>query len=705
MVKLIGGPGHDTFHLSGTYDELTADAGSGIDIVIFGRTSVSRLIFDTGSGVEKLRMDDSLLGTVADDHFDLSGILELTDSNEDRYGVWPIELLEGNDSFWGHSGGDNVNGGDGDDVLHGGGGADILTGGAGYDVLNGGAGNDTIVVSDNFDTIDGGDGFDRLVIAGDLSFSGLSFSTAMSIEALTIAPGHLSGTDADNIFDLRGFSNVKYDFWDANSDETTYSPIALLAGRDTFYGWAGGDLVNGGDGNDLMDGGDGGDTLHGGAGDDSLNGGAGNDTLDGGDGVDTIGGGAGNDTLKGGDGHDVLKGDAGDDYLTGDSGNDILEGGEGNDTLAGSDGDDALWGGNGDDVFVISGQSGNDQIFGGAGRDTVSLQRSSTLTAMNSSIFSGIEVIDFNHHTLRGTKGVDKFDLSWVDAIIDHSRAISLGDGDDRYIGSLCDDSVHGDTGNDTLSGGVGQDSLFGDRGNDLLHGGFGADWLHGGTGHDTLNGGSGKDWLTGGSGNDIYVVDNKGDVVSEFAKEGNDLVSASVSYALTEYVEKLTLTGKGNVSGAGNASHNVIVGNRGNNTLDGGKGNDALKGGFGNDKLVGGRGADDLYGGNGKDTFVFKSYLDSSTGKSGRDSIFDFSQKQGDRINLSAIDAKYSTIRNEAFTFIGRDEFSDKAGELRYAKKDGDTFVYADVDADGKADFSIHLDGLMTLRSSDFIL
>ena len=31
----------------------------------------------------------------------------------------------------------------------------------------------------------------------------------------------------------------------------------------------------------------------------------------------------------------------------------------------------------------------------------------------------------------------------------------------------------------------------------------------------------------------------------------------------------------------------------------------------------------------------------------------------------------------------------------MRYEKKNGDTFVY--VDADGKADFSIHLDGLTT--------
>jgi Ca2+-binding RTX toxin-like protein len=326
MVKFIGSAGDNTFELSGSFDEVTADAGAGFDIVYLRtNTSVSRLILNAQAGIEKLDLSSWVLfGTVGDDRFDLSGISIFTDDNE-TYRIRPIELGAGNDTFIGHSGSDFVEGGDGDDELNGGDGSDELNGGAGNDVLRGGAGNDTILVSDNSDTIHGGDGFDRLVIAGDLSFSGLSFSTAMSIEALTIAPGHLSGTDADNIFDLRGFSNVKYDYWDANSDETTYSPI-------------GGDLVNGGDGNDLMDGGDGGDTLHGGAGDDSLNGGAGNDTLDGGDGVDTIGGGAGNDTLKGGDGHDVLKGDAGDDYLTGDSGNDILEGGEGNDTLAGSDG-------------------------------------------------------------------------------------------------------------------------------------------------------------------------------------------------------------------------------------------------------------------------------------------------------------------------------------------------------------------------------
>ena len=53
-----------------------------------------------------------------------------------------------------------------------------------------------------------------------------------------------------------------------------------------------------------------------------------------------------------------------------------------------------------------------------------------------------------------------------------------------------------------------------------------------------------GADTLIGGEGNDTYVVDNIGDVVTEAASAGTDLVQSSVTYTLGTNLENLTLTG-----------------------------------------------------------------------------------------------------------------------------------------------------------------
>src|SRR5262249_34379953 len=82
---------------------------------------------------------------------------------------------------------------------------------------------------------------------------------------------------------------------------------------------------------------------------------------------------------------------------------------------------------------------------------------------------------------------------------------------------------------------------------------------------------------MIGGAANDHYIVDNPGDVVIEKLGEGNnDSVSASISYALTDNVEKLTLMqGAGAINGTGNGLDNDIIGNDSNNVLTGGDGDD----------------------------------------------------------------------------------------------------------------------------------
>lgn len=179
-------------------------------------------------------------------------------------------------------------------------------------------------------------------------------------------------------------------------------------------------------------------------------------------------------------------------------------------------------------------------------------------------------------------------------------------------------------------------------RGNDVITGGYGPDRLYGFAGHDRMDGGGLDDRLAGGSGND---------------------------------------------------------------SIRGGLGRDWLYGEDGNDRLQGGPDADRLHGGAGADTFVFRSLHDSTVARSGRDTIRDFSRKEGDRIDLKGIDADKTVKGDQAFDFIGTEKFHGKAGELRYATKSGDTILQGDVDGDGTADFSILLDATEHLKAGDFLL
>jgi hypothetical protein len=86
----------------------------------------------------------------------------------------------------------------------------------------------------------------------------------------------------------------------------------------------------------------------------------------------------------------------------------------------------------------------------------------------------------------------------------------------------------------------------------------------------------------------------------------------------------------------------------------------------------------------------------------SGRDVIQDFNRKQGDKIDVSAIDPFNDS---GAFDYIGKAKFSGEAGELRYEKKGGKTLISGDIDGDGKADFAIQLSKAMGMKEADFIL
>ena len=118
---------------------------------------------------------------------------------------------------------------------------------------------------------------------------------------------------------------------------------------------------------------------------------------------------------------------------------------------------------------------------------------------------------------------------------------------------------------------------------------------------------------------------------------------------------------------------------------------------------LWGGAGADTLIGGTGADQFYYT--LASESSAAGYDRITDFRRGEGDKINLSPIDANVLLSGNQAFSFIGTSAFSGAAGQLRYQVQGSDAYVMADIDGDRVADFVVMLQGVASMTATDFIL
>lgn len=234
-----------------------------------------------------------------------------------------------------------------------------------------------------------------------------------------------------------------------------------------------------------------------------------------------------------------------------------------------------------------------------------------------------------------------------------------LGDADTRAY--LLDAQVHASTGDPaTVEPGqllamfVDDPQTKGTDGNDTLNGSYADETFFGYEGNDTINAGSGNDQVRGGA--------------------GNDTVNA----------------------GAGN---DRVHGETGNDTLNGGAGNDSLNGAAGNDVLDGGAGRDGLTGGAGADLFVFGSATDSVF--SAMDWINDFNSAEGDRIDLSGVDA-IAGGADDAFTWVS--SFSGTAGELMMTANAYGTIVAGDTDGDGAADFALKVKN-GTVHDYDFAL
>lgn len=270
------------------------------------------------------------------------------------------------------------------------------------------------------------------------------------------------------------------------------------------------------------------------------------------------------------------------------------------------------------------------------------------------------------------------------------------GAGGDTLIGSDTANALDGAGGADVVRGNGGEDRLTGGTGGDMLDGGAANDMLSGGDDNDTLIGGAGNDTLDGGAGSDT----------ASYATSGAVKVSLAIGSAqATGGGGNDTLIGIENLTGGAGAD--LLVGNDEANRLDGGTGADRLVGNDGSDILVGSAGRDVLLGGGGGDIFLFAALKEmSGVTASSADEIFDFSQAQGDRIDLSGIDAiKATAAFNDAFNWIGNAVFTKQAGELRYAVTGNVGLVSGDIDGNGIADFAIRLTGAPGLSAGDFVL
>ena len=379
--------------------------------------------------------------------------------------------------------------------------------------------------------------------------------------------------------------------------------------------------------------------LTGGAGNDTLIGHSGNDFLDGGLGADTMYGGLGNDIFVVDNIEDVIVESANEGidtmqtsvaqnlpgnvenvlitpgasfvFVMGNTLNNVMTGNDLSNVLSGAVGDDLIYGGGGNDDLGAG--TGTDELYGGLGDDTYRTIDSSDLVIEYANEGTDKVWCDFDNYVMAANVEILSLLGNVTHATGNDGDNVMNGTGGNQVLeGGAGNDVLDGSTEIDTLVGGIGNDVYIVDSTTDIITelANEGTDTvqssvtftslaanvenltltgtsaingtgntlnnvLTGNVGANTLSGGTGTDTMVGGLGDDTYVVDDIGDVVTENAGEGSDLIQSSVTYSLAANVENLTLTGNNAINATGNALDNVLTGNSGLNTLTGGAGND----------------------------------------------------------------------------------------------------------------------------------
>ncbi|MDD2722803.1 MAG: hypothetical protein PHH59_02105 [Methylovulum sp.] len=515
------------------------------------------------------------------------------------------------------------------------------------------------------------------------------------------------------------------------------------AGVDTLIGTAGTDALFGLAGNDILRGGGGADYLSGGLGDDILEGGAGSDTLH---------GGAGNDTFQ-----YKIATDANGDKIQSFAVGDRIDFSAltahhfiGNQQFNGVAGEIRYT----DDPNNLTNlpidinypyPTGIEIDANGDGEADATIFIKNTVNLVETALNSGVLIVAANQiktgtaagETLTGGSGND--------------RLLGLG-GNDYLVGGEGRDHLFGGDGNDTLDGGFGRDIFNGGAGNDIfrftepdgMHADVITDFSVGDQlfmniqdfqfwgdyiGDAEFSGETGQYRLVQTpsfslSGNYATLeFDFNGDyqedasiqlsnftkMLQETAAGSNRLIIATDQVFTGTGLADTKTTGNGNDMLNGLAGNDTLNGGMGNDTVNGGDGNDTLtgwtgddtlSGGNGNDTLIGGQGSDTLIGGAGNDIFKFLALNEVQSPSqnffyNGQDSINDFAGL--DKIDLSGIDAVINENGNQAFTYIGNNQFTGVEGQLRFDNGFSGAGLYGDINGDLQADFSISLNGILS--------
>jgi Ca2+-binding RTX toxin-like protein len=198
--------------------------------------------------------------------------------------------------------------------------------------------------------------------------------------------------------------------------------------------------------------------------------------------------------------------------------------------------------------------------------------------------------------------------------------------------------------------------------------------------------------WLSNG----VEITDATLETYKVSAGDIGKTISVKISY----------IDGEGTLESVASSATAIVTGKSataGNDLLIGTKGSDKISGLAGNDTLVGGLGKDTLTGDSGADIFKFSAINETGKTSATRDVITDFKHNEGDKMDLSSIDANSKLAGDQAFKFIGSKSFSGSAGEVRFDSVN--KILYGNVNSDKTPDFAIQLNGVKSLVIDDFVL